>query len=205
MVAALSRSSRSAAGSYVRLVVVLSMLLGLGGANVYTFAYETISNPAGPRPTKQLFEPGGAEAARWLANHSSPDDIVATNIHCMHPNTDECDNRNFWLSAYSERRVVVEGWGYTVATNESGAVSDRISSRVPIPDTRRLAINDAAFERPSRATISRLVRSYGVSWLFVSKKYPVDLKTLNALTDLLRRRYDNEAYTVFRVLSGNAR
>jgi len=202
---ALAMLSKSGAVRATWLVVVLAATLGLGSANVYGFAYDTISDPAGPRAPKQLFKPGGAQAARWLADHSSPNDIVATNIHCMHPKTDECDNRNFWLSAYSERRVVVEGWGYTVATNESGARSDRISSRVPIPDTRRLAINDAAFDRPSRATISRLVRSYGVSWLFVSKKYPVDLEGLNSLTDVVTRTYRNHYYAIFRVLDPAAR
>jgi hypothetical protein len=182
------------------LAAVLVFVLGLSTTHVYAFAAEVISRQPTPvRPVTELFAPGGTVAARWLKRHSSPDAVVATNIHCLLPRAPHCDNRNFWVSAYTERRIVVEGWGYTAATN-SGAISDTVHSKAPIPDQRRLAINDAAFEHPSAATVSRLVDTYGVDWLFVSKEYAVDLAGLSALTGILAKEYSNSNYVVFRVL-----
>ncbi len=182
------------------LAVVVVCVLGLGSTHVYAFAYDTITQRTRPeRVYRPLFAPGGAAAATWLARHSSPDDVVATNAHCRYPEL-PCDNRHFWISAYTERRIVVEGWGYTPATNVS-AVPGLASAYLPMPFPERLAINDAAFQTPSAATIRRLVSGYGVSWLFVSKDYPVDLAGLSGLTDIVDRRFDNPNYAVFEVVT----
>jgi hypothetical protein len=112
--------------------------------------------------------PGGAAAGRWLRDHSGPDDVVATNAHCFRWLNNRCDNRHHWISAYTERRVLVEGWGYSSASlgrmplyGESGLGAE------PFADRERLAVNDAAFRAPSPRTIGRLRDRYGVRWLFV--------------------------------------
>ncbi len=181
-------------------VILLALLLGLGSSHVYSLGYDTLTQRPGPHLTPHnLFSPGGIEAARYIARHGSADDVVATNVHCLKPDARRCDNRNFWVSAYTERRIVVEGWGYTAGTNEDSIAGAR-SAFVPIPDKLRLAINDAAFKHPSPQTVGRLVDTYDVTWLFVSKKYSADARGLNGLTNILAKKFHNRHYAVFKVL-----
>ena len=194
------RLSRSGVARAPTLVVVLVFVLGLGTANVWTFAAENIAREATPtRSVADLFAPGGTVAAGWIERHSAPEEVVATNEHCRQPDVEICDNRNFWISAYTERRVVVEGWGYTAITN-SLAAEGSLHARAPVPYPRRLALNDTAFQRPSAATISRLANAYGVDWLFISKRYPVDLEGLAALPSAVTERFENKHYAVYEVL-----
>ncbi len=182
------------------LAVLVILVLGLGAAHVYAFAYDTITQRAAPeRAYPPLFAAGGTAAATWLAHHSSPDEVVSTNAHCLY-RKGSCDNRHFWISAFTERRIVIEGWGYTAATNAS-AEPGLASATLPVPFPNRLAVNDAAFRRPSPATIRRLVSRYDIRWLFVSKDYPVDLAGLSDLTDIVDKRFHNANYAVFEVLT----
>ncbi len=184
------------------LVTAVSVFLGLGLMNVYSFAYDTVSQRAIPEPDyPPLFAPGGVQAAEYIAQHSGIHDIVATNVHCLRPpGVPKCDNRNFWISAYTERRVVIEGWGYTAETNDN-FVRGLANSLIPAPDPERLRINDAAFIKPSAQTIDRLVDDYDPSWLFVSKLYPASLHKLKALDgSLLTKAFHNKNYIVFRII-----
>ncbi|SEN55671.1 hypothetical protein [Nonomuraea pusilla] len=133
---------------------------------------------------------GAVRAARWLRGHSRPGDVVATNIPCT-PRSAACRSRTFWLSAYSERRVLVEGWGYTTLGNLEARRLGVGLDTVPFWDRRRLADNAAAFLTPSPATIGRLRDAYGVRWLFVN-----DLSATRADPALGR-------YAVRRFLSGH--
>lgn len=182
-----------------RLAVVLPVvfLMGLGTLNVAAFGNELVTAPARNRnpPETPLFAAGGVAAAVHIREHSTPDAVVATNVHCVRPWGAEpkdraCDVRNFWISAYTQRRVLVEGWGYTVPGREAFPA-------IPYPE--RFEANEAAFQQPSPATVGRLVDTYGVSWLFVSKKYPADIPGLRALDGLLTLSYENAHYLVFRV------
>ncbi len=180
-------------------VVIVTVLLGLSLTHVYSFAYDTITQQPEKRtkPPNQ-FAPGGVQAATWIRDHSDDYDIVATNAHCRKPAAKKCDNRNFWMAAYTERRIVIEGWGYTQATNGDYSADTR-NAYIPTPDPLRLKINDAAFQHPSVATVSRLVDLYDVKFLLVSKSYPVDLDGLNSVKSLLTRTYANKNYAVFQV------
>jgi hypothetical protein len=179
--------------------VVVAVLLGLSLEHVYSFGYDTATQQSEARkPPANQFAPGGVQAATWIEEHSDPYDIVATNVHCRKPAAKLCDNRNFWVSAYTERRIVIEGWGYTQTTNGDYSADTR-NAYIPAPDPQRLKINDAAFLHPSAATVNRLVQTYDVRYLFVSKKYPVNLDGLNALKSLLTRTYVSKNYAVFQV------
>jgi len=165
-------------------VVLLAFLLGLASTHVYSMAYETLTqHPLPERTPSNRFAPGGVPAARWIARHSHPDDIVATNVHCQ-LKAPGCETRNFWVAANSERRIVVEGWGYTRA----------------VPSKERLEINDDAFTNPSAETVGRLVDAYGVKFLFVSKAYPADISGLSSLDSILKEGFRNENYVVFKLL-----
>lgn len=179
-------------------IYLVAILLGLGLSNVFA-TFQVVANP---EPvvveSAQMFAPGGLEAADYVRKHSLPDELVATNIHCVHPKAKACDNRSFWVSANTERRVLIEGWGYTAVNRAQG--DDSGTAHKPTPYPERLAINDAAFQYPSEETVGRLVDTYGVDWLFVSKKYPADVPGLTALTGMLKKKFHSDHYVVYRVI-----
>jgi hypothetical protein len=111
---------------------------------------------------------GTIEAGRWLRDHSSPNDLVATNAHCL-PDADppDCDNRHFAISAYSERRVLIEGWGFTARTHVQADATGKNIIFAGYWDPQKLDDNDSAFDFPSQLTVGRLRDQYGVKWMFV--------------------------------------
>ena len=185
----------------VPLVVPVVMLLGLSLVNPLALLVDRVTGRPGVQPqATQLFAAGGHAAARELHAGSDPDDLVATNAHCMRPKERGCDNRHFWISAHTERRVLIEGWGYTGQTNASAGRDENLF-RVPSPFPERLKASDAAFEQPSRETIGHLAEAYGVDWLFVDKRYPVDMPGLRALRgDVVERVHESPHYAVFEIL-----
>jgi hypothetical protein len=145
----------------------LSMITGYGLAGVPLRAQADFLIPH----VKPVMTAGTVEAGRWLRAHSSPDDIVATNAHCRSRVRGLCENRHFWISAYSERRVLVEGWGNSDATNLEEVRRGGQSYFAPFWIPQRLRENDAAFRTPSVRTVSRLRDRYGVRWLFADAAY----------------------------------
>ncbi|MFE3448795.1 hypothetical protein ACFXJ8_07640 [Nonomuraea sp. NPDC059194] len=126
-------------------------------------------------PTGQEIADGGIEAARWLRDHSDPGDVVATNAHCRFDSR-RCESRHFWISAYAERRVLVEGWAYTARNLASLEDVNRQSmAGRPFWDGALLAANDAVFTAPSAQTVASLKDRYGVRWLMADRgrKAPV--------------------------------
>ncbi|GAA3282332.1 hypothetical protein Dvina_09425 [Dactylosporangium vinaceum] len=117
--------------------------------------------------------PGTQEAGRWLRDHSDPDDLVATNAHCVGDPyaLTGCDNRHFWFSAYSERRFLVEGWGFTNRAHEEAARAGVNAIFAPYWDPQKLADNDAAFYHPTASTVGLLRDKYHVKWLMVDEGY----------------------------------
>jgi hypothetical protein len=140
-----------------------------------------------------LIGDGGLEAARWVRAHSSPDDVLATNEH-QTPHTKS--NRAFWLAAQAERRVLVEGWGYTEKTNSRYHRTAVQNLRAPFWDADLLATNDAAFTRPSYESVGRLADRYDVRWLVLNGRLPSRSNKLARFADL---RFSSGDYTVYEV------
>ncbi|MER7006191.1 hypothetical protein ABT297_24540 [Dactylosporangium sp. NPDC000555] len=112
---------------------------------------------------------GTVEAGRWLRDHSSPNDLVATNMHCAYEGRrgkSACDRRHFGIAAYSERRVLVESWAYTAEAHNQQAIQGAAQEHTRYWHPRLLADNDAAFSDPSPRTIGVLRDRYNVTWLF---------------------------------------
>jgi len=132
---------------------------------------------------------GAAEAGRWLRAHSSPDDLVATNSHCR-LGGNGCDSRDFWLAAYSERQVLVEGWSYTEPAFASGGLWDYTLAGSPFWDPALLAANDEVFYRPSAADVAAFTRAHHVRWLVAVGTIPDPARgvkaNLHASPDLAR-------------------
>lgn len=179
--------------------IFVVVVLGLGLTHAWTLVHDKVTDYPSPGSDHPglLYARGGYPAARYIDEHSDPDDVVATNVHCRHPQAERCDNRNFWVSGYTRRQVVIEGWGYTARTNDQGTTHSP-NAFLPNPYTTQLRINDAAFESPSLQTLGRLVSTYSVDWLFVDKRYPVDLEGLAQLP-ALEHAYENRNYVVYRV------
>jgi hypothetical protein len=150
------------------LAVGLGVLLVLGASSrtVPTTVATTlgekvcVSGPDKPdcrHPIRQI-PAGGADAARYIRSHSKVTDRLATNSHCIPVYTAKtCDVRNFWLSAYAERRVLIEGWAYLQTSRKEANESLWYQ---PL-----LRANDAIFRTPNRAELENFRTKYGVRWL----------------------------------------
>ena len=183
-------------------LLVLAATLGFGMSNIGRVAAAPF-DPAGNAALMAKASVGpitrdGIDAARWLRDHSAPDDLVATDLHCLGTGrqTGPCDSRHFWVSAYSERRMLVEGWSYTNGAQGSASGSQpELGVIREFWDPARLAANDAAFSDPSPATVGALRDRYGVRWLFVDLTR-TDGGALERVADLQYRAGD---YAVFRI------
>ncbi len=183
-------------------LLVLAVAMGFGLSNVGRVITMPFENPG----TAALVARGqvgpisrdGIDAARWLRDHSAPDDLVATDLHCLGAGAQAapCDSRHFWASAYAERRTLVEGWSYTNGAQGSVKGSEPALGVIrEFWDPARLAANDAAFSDPSQETVGTLRDRYGVRWLFADMTR-TDGQALERVADLQYRAGD---YAVFRI------
>ena len=141
----------------------------------------------GPYPSVPLPK-SRVDAARWVRDHSSPDDILATNAHCLSGDLNGCDSRSFWLSAYAERSVLIEGWGFAPRQAAVGLT--------PFWDSSLLALNETAFTAPTPAILDELRDRHGVRWLVVDRAVGRESGSLARLADPV---YDDGRIAVFRV------
>ena len=74
------------------------------------------------------------------------------------------------VAAYSERRVLVEGWGYTTSWVNSPEIEAHAAYK-PFWDQTLLEQNDVVFTAPTEENVERL-RALGLRWLFVDKTMP---------------------------------
>jgi hypothetical protein len=174
-------------------LLVIALAMGFSIPNLPKVVVSPIFDP----PTELPIAAEGIDAARWLRDHSDPNDLVATNLHCrpLPDRGDVCDARHFWVSGYSERRMLVEGWAYTTKAIAAGlklGVSDRTA---PFWDPVLLAANDAAFRTPTEAAVAALRDEHGVRWMFA------DLTTADAagLARVADLRYQAGDYAVYAV------
>ncbi|MEV0350343.1 hypothetical protein AB0H88_31570 [Nonomuraea sp. NPDC050680] len=155
------------------ILAVVALLTGYAVPATLTQGVGPSSHPGTPPPVRMVPQ-GALEAGRWLRDHSSPDDVVATNAHCRPVGWKVCDSRHFWVSAYSERRVLVEGWAYAQSTMSRSEPFGTSYLALPFADQARLAANDAMFRQPSAENVARLVREYGVKWAFTENDAALD-------------------------------
>ncbi|MER6947323.1 hypothetical protein ABT294_25130 [Nonomuraea sp. NPDC000554] len=148
------------------------------------------TKPVIPKP---VIPEGEFAAGRWLRAHSAPDDVIATNVHCRWGYETPCDSREFWATALSERRVLVEGWGYTAANMDRWQPGQAVEN-LPFWDRDRIEANDVVFRAPSPAVVRRLRADYGVRWLLVDEREVTPGSNLGAFAKL---RFDSGDYAVF--------
>jgi hypothetical protein len=135
------------------------------------------------------------DAARWLRDHSSPADVVATNAHCLYVVRGYCDSRSFWISAYSERRVLVEGWIFAPRAAELAAASP-LGVYTPFWDQPLQKLNDTAFRAPTADVLRQLHDEHGVRWLVADRSSPAGRESA-ALATLADKVFENERVTIY--------
>lgn len=187
----------------ISLALAVALVLGLGLTRLIPYVrypVEYIDSRGGlvysTMDSARSIAPGAVEAGRWIRAHSDPDDLVATNVHCRHEYMGNCDNRHFWIAAYTERRVLVEGWGYTVTSNRN--IGGRPWYYVPFWRQDVLADNDRVFTDPTPANADRLRDRYGVRWLFVDERFHKPAAGLDKVATLRFRDGDSTVYELTR-------
>jgi hypothetical protein len=123
---------------------------------------------------------------------------VATNHHL---NPTLFVNNSFWLTAYSERRFLVEAWGYTPRSVEDAARWRVGAGGVPFWDPDLLARNEAVFLVPTAENVGWL-RRRGVRWLVADTGAgPVSQR----LADFALPRVAGGSITVYELVDAPAR
>ena len=149
----------------------------LVGALTFAGLVPMVEGVAEPLPAAKFGverEPGAVHstevrAARWIRDHSKPADIVMTNRHCRVGRGATCDHRRFYVAAYSERGVLLEGWAYTKKANALAAEGPGVSgSKVSFWDPELLALNDRFLVEPSSTDAQRLYH-LGVRWVYLHR------------------------------------
>ncbi|WDZ84621.1 hypothetical protein [Micromonospora cathayae] len=173
-------------------VVLLTGALVAGAPGLVLDAAAARTYPNGGAYAVVPMPASRVEAARWVAEHSAPDDVLATNVHCRVVTDDGwCDARSFWLSGYAERAVLVEGWAFAprMVGLPGGAYA-------PFWDPERLRVNDAAFTAPTAAGLAVLRDRYAVRWLVLDREVTAEPPALADLADL---RFRNDRVSVYRL------
>jgi hypothetical protein len=110
-------------------------------------------------------------AALWLDRHAGPDDVVATNVHCLYlARRGSCDARAFWVAGLGGRRTLVESWGYTDEAVAANWVDGKRYFLQPAPHPDRYALNQRAFAQGDAAAVAELRDRYGVRWLLADSR-----------------------------------
>ncbi|GAB2941523.1 hypothetical protein GCM10027280_32600 [Micromonospora polyrhachis] len=171
-------------------LVALTAILLVGAPGLIMDMYKSEQHPNGGAYVNVPLPRSRVEAARWTREHSSPGDVVATNVHCVVRGNGWCDARGFWLSAYSERRVLVEGWAFAPRVAALGAYT-------PFWDQDLLRRNDEAFTAPTTDGLRDLRERYGVRWLVVDRSVNPEASDLR---ELARLRFDNGRMAVYELV-----
>lgn len=146
-----------------------------------------------PSDARNAFSGDQIEAARWLRDHSGRTELVMTNRHCANPRAANCDSRRFFVAAYTERQVLVEGWAYTpTAVALSVATRDTAHAYVPYWKPDVLHLNDAFLQAPTRDQAQQLW-DRGVRWLFIDKV----VEHTSHFGDLAHLRHETDHALVF--------
>ncbi|BCJ52661.1 hypothetical protein Asp14428_41360 [Actinoplanes sp. NBRC 14428] len=166
VVAILRRPVRVLAAAVVAAVLGASLATGLA-ASVRDLTRQPVPEPF---PNPRVVTAAEMSAARWLDEHAAPDDVVATNVHCVPiDRTPPCDARAFWVAGLGGRRTLVESWAYSDATVAANGYEGRKYMFQPAPDPVRYENNQRVFTEAYPAGLSEL-RTAGVRWLFADSR-----------------------------------
>lgn len=149
-------------------------VLAAGAALLVAHAALTIAPAVQPRQipatARGAVTTNEYEALRWLSKNTPRDDIIATNVHCSGTRTvPHCDVRAFWVTAFGQRRALIESWAYTKQAHAMQGEGGLRSTRQPFHDQALYQTNERAFTAPTEAGLNSL-KSLGVKWLVADTK-----------------------------------
>jgi hypothetical protein len=183
-----------------RQMLLVAVPAAVLGASIATGAAGTVTSLAtdSPQPaTARMLTQEEMRAARWLAENTANNDVVATNVHCVPmARAKPCDARAFWVAGLGGRRTVVESWGYSDATVAANGVDGLKYMLQPPPDPDRYARNERVFAAASPTDLAHLRQVYGVKWLFADSRAGA---VSPELARLARVRYSAGPVTIYEV------
>ena len=167
-------------------VAVSALFLVQGTQGSWINLSNAVRLDAAPLPVTQITAPE-TRAALWVEKHTPPDDILATNVHCLFKPQIRCDSRSYWVTAFTERRALVESWAYTEETLNQIGDFDFGFPFFPFDDPELLEENDQAFENPTAEGLAALRDDHDVRWLFADSRAG---KVSPALDELATLRFE---------------
>ncbi|GGM56464.1 hypothetical protein ACFFX1_29400 [Dactylosporangium sucinum] len=182
---------RRGAGAYAALAVVLF-------AGVARLPHDAATNANLGEAYHVRVGPAQAAGARWLRDHSSPDEYVATNVHRVGSGEQARQSLAYWISAYSERRVLLGSWGYSPESTRMQSERHRLGPSTVYWDPARLAANDAAIYSPSPERLAWLW-DRKVRWILVDRAQGTESPRL---ADLADRVWERETVVIYRLRPG---
>lgn len=170
-------------GPLVACAAVLALFGVQGTVGSVSGAWAAATGPAPvPRPAVAV-SAEESEAALWVREHTDPDAVLATNVHCRF-GLRWCDSRAYWVTSLSERRALVESWAYTEENLDRIGTFRTGFPLFPFDDPDLLALNDRAFTAPTPQVLAELRDRHGVSYLFADTRAGAVSPLLRGLADL---------------------
>ncbi|NII70365.1 hypothetical protein [Microbacterium ulmi] len=151
----------------------------------------SVLGPASSASARSSLSLAQSEAAEWLSQNTTPDQIMAVNDHCLGDESEKCDSRVWWVSGLAGRRVLVESWSYVAA---STALEPSSVVR-PVFDEKLLEFNQELFASPSRDTLREAYR-LGVRYLIATEGESSVSPELAVLAEPV---YSDSLVTIYRV------
>ena len=135
----------------------------------------SVTAPDARLPGKQL-TPQLYAALKWIRDETPENSVVAVNNHWIDENRTAA--LAFDYSAFSERRVFLEGWAYSQRAFAEGY--QKVGASQINPFAGRFALNRAAFTRGDPRALKAMADRYGVRYLLDDQVngYRADLPAL---------------------------
>jgi hypothetical protein len=157
----------------------LAVVLFAGGAGL---PYDAAQHANLGTAYHVLVTPDQAAGARWLRGHSSPDEYVATNVHRVGSGEQSRQSLAYWISAYSERRVLLGSWGYSPESTRIQSARHGFGPTLDYWDPARLEANDLALYDPTPDRL-RWLWDQRVRWLLIDRAQGRESPRLAALAE----------------------
>jgi hypothetical protein len=193
LAAGVFRRRRSAAPRVPGALVIAALTLaGAGAVQVPAQAVWGVgdwlagNDGARSRNPGQAIDHDWVRAAEYIREVSDPTDVVLTNVLCAAGSSQSahCDNRVFWVSAYSERRTLLSGSGYTVSANrvalETGSATPWT---LPHWDAARLDRVRSFLREPSPRAAAALADE-GVRWVLIVDGHEPTSSSIDRVADV---------------------
>jgi hypothetical protein len=123
-----------------------------------------VENAPGGASLGKPMSPGLYRGLTWIRDNTPTDSVLAVNNQWI----DAADTvpLEFNYSAFGERRVFLEGWGYSQRTRELGYAMVVAGAN---PFAGRLAVNESAFADADPRALLIMAREFGVDYLVADR------------------------------------